>query len=145
MTDEAHNSAQATLATVTVKVDSVGPVVKFVLPTSKHSVRAFKTLKGKATDKGGTGVRNVTVKAVEKRGTAWYGYNAKTQRWIKTGTRTKAFSAARAMVVKTGARHIWTAKLSGLRKGTLVYRAFAKDKVANKSATLTHKATLTRR
>jgi hypothetical protein len=146
LTDEAGNPAPAIATTaVTVKVDSVGPRVKFVLPKSKHSVKAFRTLKGKATDTGGTGVKNVTVKAIEKRGTAWYGYNATTKRWIKASSKARAFTRARAMVVKTAARHIWTAKLSGLRKGTLVYRAFAKDKVANKSATITHKATLTRR
>jgi hypothetical protein len=145
MTDEAHNSAQATLDTVTVTVDSVGPVVRFVLPKSKHSVRAFTTLKGKATDTGGTGVSKVTVKAVEKRGTAWYGYNAKTKRWVKASSKTRAYGRARAAVVSTGARHLWTVKLSGLRKGTLVYKAFARDRVKNKSATISHQATLTRR
>jgi hypothetical protein len=145
MTDEAHNSATATLDTVTVTVDSVGPVVRFVLPRSKHSVRAFTTLKGKATDTGGTGVARVNVKAIEKRGTAWYGYNAKTKRWVKASSKTRAYGRARAAVVSTGARHLWTVKLSGLRKGTLVYKAFARDRVKNKSATISHQATLTRR
>ena len=145
MTDEAHNSAQATLDTVTVKVDSVGPVVKFLLPKNKHSVRAFRTVKGRATDTGGTGVAKVTVKAIEKRGTVWYGYNAKTKTWLKAATKTKALAKARAAVVRTNSRHVWAVTLRGLRKGTLVYRANAMDKVANRSATLTHKATLTRR
>lgn len=145
LTDEAGNPAVAPGTAVHVNVDSTAPVVRFVLPKSKHSVRAFTTLKGKATDTGGTGVSKVTVKAIEKRGTAWYGYNATTKRWVKASTKAKAYSRARAAVVSTGARHLWTVKLSGLRKGTLVYKAFAKDLVKNKSATISHKATLTRR
>ncbi len=145
MTDEAHNSAQATLDAVTVTVDSTGPVVRFVLPKSKHSVRAFRTLKGKATDTGGTGVSKVTVKAVEKRGTAWYGYNARTKTWVKASSKARAYGRARAAIVTTTSSHVWTVTLQGLRKGTLVYRAFAKDLVANKSATVSHQATLTRR
>ncbi|MFZ2012424.1 MAG: hypothetical protein WAV00_01210 [Nocardioides sp.] len=145
ITDEAGNHTELTLAAVTVKVDSVGPRVKLVLPKNKHSVRAFRTIKGKATDTGGTGVKNVTVKAIEKRGTFWYGYNAKTKTWLKAATKTKALAKARVAVVRTNSRHVWAVTLKGLRKGTLVYRAFAKDKVANKSATLTHTATLTRR
>lgn len=145
MTDEAGNHADVTLDTVTVKVDSVGPRVTLLLPKSKHSVRAFRTLKGKATDTGGTGVARVTLKAVEKRGTVWYGYNATTKTWLKAATKTKAFAKARAAVVRTTSTHVWAVTLKGLRKGTLVYKVFAKDKVANKSATITHKAALTRR
>ena len=52
---------------------------------------------------------------------------------------------ARRVVVSRPAPAPLDRKLSGLRKGTLVYKAFAKDKVGNKSATISHKATLTRR
>ena len=145
LTDESGNATALVPVQVTVTADSVGPVVRFVLPKSKHSVRAFRTLKGKATDTGGTGVAKVTVKAVEKRGTAWYGYNARSRTWLKASSKAKAYGRARAAVVTTTSNHVWTVTLRGLRKGTLVYRVFAKDKVANKSATITHQAALTRR
>lgn len=144
ITDEAGNAAAVATSLVTVSADKVAPVVTLTLPRNKHSVRAFRTLRGKATDVG-TGVATVSVKAVEKRGTAWYGYNAKTKTWLKAATKTKAFGRARAAVVTTNSRHQWAVSLTGLRKGTLVYNAFAKDLVANRSATLTHKALLTKR
>jgi hypothetical protein len=144
LTDEAGNPTSLGQFTVTVTADTVAPTLRFVLPRSKHSVKAFSTLRGKATDTG-TGVASVTLKAIEKRGSAWYGYNAQTKRWVKAATKTRAFGRARAAVVKPNSKNAWAVALSGLRKGTLVYRAFATDRVANRSGTLSHQATLTAR
>ena len=55
---------------------------------------------------------------------------------------------SRAAGVDRGRRtrqHRWTGKLRGLRKGTLVYKVWATDAVKNRSATVTHKASLSRR
>jgi hypothetical protein len=145
LTDEAHN-ASAPLATsgVTVTVDSAAPVVKLLLPTAKHSVTAWKTLKGTATDTAGSGVKRVSVRAVEKRGTAWYAYRAGTKTWVKAASKAKAFAKSRALSLATTASHGWAGKLSGLREGTLVYKVKATDNVGNASAVVTHKATLTK-
>jgi hypothetical protein len=143
VSDEAHNSVVVDTTAVVVTADTVAPKVTLTLPKAKHSVKAWKTLRGKATD-GQTGVKKVSLKAVEKRGASWFGYNAKTQKWIKAASKAKAFAVSKAFGLKTDARHRWAAKLAGLKKGTLVYKVWAVDQVGNRSATVTHSATLTK-
>jgi hypothetical protein len=143
--DQAHNVSTFHLSAVTVNVDAVAPVVRLLLPkTHRHSVKAWTTLKGKATDTAGTGVKIVKLNAVEKRGTKWFGYRPATKTWVKAGTKAKAFARSRAFRLTTGTRHLWSAHLAGLRKGTLVYKVSAVDMVNNASKTITHKATLTK-
>jgi len=143
--DQAHNVSTFHLSAVTVNVDAVAPVVRLLLPkTHRHSVKAWTTLKGKATDTAGTGVKIVKLNAVEKRGTKWFGYRPATKTWVKAATKAKAFARSRAFRLTTGTRHLWSAHLAGLRKGTLVYKVSAVDMVNNASKTITHKATLTK-
>jgi hypothetical protein len=142
ITDEAHRSAQVPTSEVVVTADTTGPRVKLTLPRAKHSVKAWKTLRGKATD-AQTGVKSVRLKAVEKRGGSWFGYKAATHTWVKARSKAKAFSRAGAFTLKANARHQWTAKVAKLRKGTLVYKVRATDQVHNTSG-VTHKARLTR-
>ena len=144
VTDEAHNATAYPLAATVVSLDSVGPVVKLTLPRSKHSVKAWRTLRGTATD-AATGVKKVLVKAVELRSGQWFGYNAKTHRWVKAATKAKAYAAAKAVVTTTDGSHRWSATLSRLTKGTLVYKAWALDQVGNRSAVVRHKTLLTKR
>jgi hypothetical protein len=145
ITDESGNAAEVTTSDVTVKADVVAPLLRLLLPTSRtHSVKTWKTLRGKATDAPGTGVKQVSLRAVEKRGTAWYGYRPATKRWVRAATKAGAFKRSRAFSLTTNARHRWSATLAGLRKGTLVYKVSAVDQVKNSSRTLTHKATLTK-
>ena len=67
LSDEAHNlSGDLSTSAVVVSVDKTGPKVKLTVPSAKHSVKAWKTLRGTATD-AGTGVKSVWLKAVEKR------------------------------------------------------------------------------
>jgi hypothetical protein len=144
LTDQAGNSSHPIASsTVTVKVDSAGPVVTVRVPARQHSVAAWKTLHGKATD-AGTGVKSVSLKAVEKRGKKWYGYDATTHRWHKAATKAKAFGRARAFTLTTDAQHRWSAKLAQLRQGTLVFHVSGTDRLGNRSATATHRATLTK-
>lgn len=143
ITDEAHNSTVVPTSEVVVTADTTGPTVKLTLPRAKHSVRAWKTLRGKATDTQ-TGVKRVWLKAVEKRGGTWFGYNAATHTWLKAATKAKAFSRSKAFRLKTDDRHRWAAKLAKLRKGILVYKVRAIDQVKNRSVTLTHRARLTK-
>jgi hypothetical protein len=107
-------------------------------------VKAWKTLHGKATD-AGTGVKSVSVKAVEKRGRTWYAYNAATTTWVKAATKAKALAKTKAIVSTPNARHRWSAKLVGLRKGTLIVKVRATDHVKNRSVVLSRKASLTAR
>jgi hypothetical protein len=144
LTDEAGNAARVKLSAVTVKVDSAAPVVKLRLPRHQHSVLAWRTLHGKATD-AGTGVKRVSTKTVEKRGLSWYGYNARTHRWLKAATQAKAFARSTTFSLRVDGKHRWSAKLAHLRKGTLVSRVWAIDPVKNRSSVLAHRATLTRR
>ncbi len=145
ITDEAHQSAIVQATAVVVTADTVKPVLRLTLPRAKHSVKAWTTLRGKATDTNGSGVKVVSLRAVEKRGTVWYGYQATTKRWVKAATMAKAFAKSRAFSLTTSATHAWSGKLAGLRKGTLVYKVRANDNVGNLSALVTHKASLTQR
>jgi hypothetical protein len=147
ITDEAHNAASPiSTSPVVVSADTASPVVKLLLPkTHKKSVRAWKTLRGTASDTPGVGVKQVSLRAVEKRGTRWYAYKAATKTWVRAATKAKAFAKAGALAMTTSASHGWAGKLVGLKRGTLVYKVSATDQVANVSAVLTHKATLTRR
>lgn len=145
ITDEAGNHQDVVASAVTVELDSAAPVLKLLLAKPRHSVKAWKTLRGTATDAPGTGVKHVSLRAVEKRGTKWFGYRPATKTWVKAATKAGAYQKSRAFALTTGATHRWAAKLVGLRKGTLVYRVSATDQVANVSATLVHKARLTKR
>ena len=146
LTDEAHNaSSPIGTSAVAVSTDTAAPVVKLLLPqTHQHSVKAWKTLRGTATDAPGTGVKRVSLRAVEKRGTVWYAYKSATKTWVKAATKAKAFAKAGALSMVTTASHAWSGKLVGLRKGVLVYKVTATDQVGNASAALTHKARLSK-
>ncbi|WP_151084622.1 PKD domain-containing protein [Nocardioides cynanchi] len=145
LTDEAHNATSPiSSSAVTVTTDSAAPVLKLLLPASLHSVRAWKTLRGTAND-AGVGVKKVSLRAVEKRGTAWFAYQRTTKTWVKAATKAKAFAKTGALSMTTSASHAWAGKLVGLRKGVLVYKVKATDQVGNTSAALTHKVRLSKR
>jgi hypothetical protein len=146
LTDEAHNSAAPIdSSAVLVSADAAAPVLKLRFPRAKHSVKAWTTLRGKATDSPGTGVQKVALRAVEKRGTRWFAYKPATKTWVKATTKAKAFAKSGTLTMHPDSLHRWNGKLVGLRKGTLVYRVTATDNVSNMSARVTHKATLTKR
>ncbi len=146
LTDEALKSSQIDASSsVVVSADTVKPVVRLLLPKAQHSVKAWRTLRGKATDTAGTGVKFVKLRAVERRGTRWYAYKPATKTWVTATTKARAFAKSGTLTVHTTTTHLWAGKLVGLRKGTLVFRVRATDKVGNASAVLTHTATLTKR
>ena len=144
VTDEADNFVTLPTSDLTVTTDTVAPTLKLILPRAKHSVKAWRTLRGKATD-AQTGVKNVSLRAVEKRGGVWFGYNASTQKWLKATSKAKAFGRSKAFSLRTNALHRWAAPLAGLTKGTLVYKTRVIDQVGNRSGTVTHSAKLTQR
>jgi hypothetical protein len=145
ITDEAHNANPVSTSGVEVTADTVGPQVRIAAGKPRHSVAAWRTLHGSATDTAGTGVKTVSLKVVEKRGTTWYGYNAVKHTWVKAATRAKAFKRSTTVTRTTNATHHWSLRLRHLTRGTLVAKAWAVDQVANRSVTVSRTATLTRR
>lgn len=146
LVDDAGNGAVVPAQQVVVRRDGTAPRVTLTLPrTNKASVRSWRTLKGRATDVG-TGVKLVRVKAIEKRGARWYAYKPATGRWVRAGLlRGKAWAAAGSMIVAPSSTGVWKAGLRRLTKGTLVYRATARDRVGNVSRAVLHSQKLTRR
>jgi hypothetical protein len=119
--------------------------VKIAVPKAAvaDEVGSWKRPHGMATDAQGTGVDRVSVRAIEKRSTGWYFYQATTKTWVKVGTKTKAWKRAKAVVADPTAKGAWTVRLVGLKKGTLFVRATATDRSRNVSKPVTHKAVLT--
>ena len=116
-------------------------MVRLSLPKRRLTyVGTWKTLKGRATDTAGTGVARVEVKAVQKRGTAWYAFKPTTRTWVKTTTKARAFAKAGVRKVVPTTTGTWAAALPRLRKGTLVYKVVGVDRAANRSATVTHRS-----
>lgn len=145
LVDEAGKSVEVTTSQVTVKVDATAPKVTVRVPKRKAAyVSSWKTLRGTARDSLGTGVRQVQVRVVQKRGTSWYAYRAPSKRWVRAGsTRTSAMRQTRAAVAvwKQGR---WSTSVARLRRGTIVVAAQATDRVGNASKRVSVKRLLTR-
>lgn len=145
LTDEAGN-ASAPLATSTVVVDTdlARPTVRLTPPTRRTAhVASWRTLKGRAAD-AQTGVRNVKLKAIEKRRTGWRAYQATTCSWVKATSRSAAWKRTVAASVRP-TQGSWSVRLCNLRKGRLLYKARAFDNRANASFWVSKKARLTKR
>jgi hypothetical protein len=147
VTDETGNAATIASSTSTkITADTIAPAVRLTLPrkSKRPSATSWKLLKGKATD-AGTGVASVTVRAVQKRGTRYYAYRPATKRWVRAGTSLavalQKARPARAVLAGSG----WSAGLSRVGLGTLVYQAAGVDKVGNKAKALTYRQKVTRR
>ncbi len=146
VTDEAGNQSDPlSTSVVTVTVDSVAPRVRLTPPKLRvHSVRSWKTLKGRSYDSG-TGVRKVRLRAIEKRGSVWYSYKPLRQTWVRGGTtRAAAWAKTGAAKVSPTTARTWSVKLRYLKKGLLVYKVSSKDNVGNVSAWKLRKQLLTR-
>jgi hypothetical protein len=143
--DEAGNVRSIPAQPVTVRADTVLPVLKVTLPKKavRDEVGAWKKLAGQATDTNGTGVDSVAVLAIEKRATGWYFYKGTSKTWLKVATKAKAWKRAKAAVVDPTAKGAWVVRLAGLKKGTLFVRATATDLAGNVSKPVTQKAVLT--
>jgi len=101
-------------------------------------------VKGRASDGTGSGLSLVQVRVIEKRGKVWYAYRASTHSWVKAGSRAAALRksrAGRAVLVGTS----WSYRLPGVRRGDLVVRLVARDRVGNTSRVLSYAQLLTRR
>jgi 5'-nucleotidase len=143
--DEAGNTREVAAEAVSVEADTVLPLVKLTLPKKgvADEVSSWKKVAGVATDDKGTGVDSVAVLAIEKRATGWFFYKGTTKTWVKTTTKAKAWSRAKAAVADPTAKGVWVVKLAGLRKGKLFVKATATDLAGNVSKPVSHKAVLT--
>lgn len=128
--DEAGESAPRSIGVVSVKLDYTNPTAKLTKPSKKKraKVAAWRTLKGKASDRG-AGVLYTVAAVFQQRGSTWYYY--KGGKWkkgspYKQATVNKAYRYVKP--VRTGA---WSLKLKGLKKGKLVVLYYALDKVGN--------------
>ncbi|MFC7501080.1 Ig domain-containing protein, partial [Nocardioides sp. GCM10030258] len=131
--------------TLGVQADTVRPIATIRVPTgaAAYRVGSWRTLTGKATDSG-VGVKNVRVRVIEKRGTAWYGYRADTGRWVKRSTAARAWNAATARTVSV-TNGVWTSRVAGLTKGRIAVRLRAIDHAGNRSETVRTVHVLNRR
>ncbi|MEO6512987.1 MAG: hypothetical protein ABIO16_18460, partial [Nocardioides sp.] len=143
--DEAGNTGEVAAEAVKVSADTVRPVLKLTLPKNgvAGEVSSWKRLAGTATDDKGTGVAGVTVKAIEKRSSGWFFYQASTKTWSSAATKAKAWKRAKAAVAKVDAKGSWTVRLGGLKKGTLIVKPTAVDLAGNTSKPAPHTAVLT--
>lgn len=145
LTDEAGNtSAPLPTSTVVVDTDLARPTVRLTPPTKRKAyVASWRTLRGRAAD-AQTGVRNVKLKAIEKRRTGWHAYQANSCSWVKATSRSAAWKRTVAANVRPTDGH-WAVTICNLRKGRLLYKARAFDNRANASFWVSKKARLTRR
>lgn len=145
LVDEAGNETLLDAPAVTVKVDATPPKVTVRVPKRKAAhVSSWKTLRGTARDPLGTGVRQVTVQVVQKRGTSWYAYRAPSKRWVRAGsTKASAMRRTRAAVAVWNQGR-WSTSVARLRKGTIVVSAKATDRVGNASKQVSVRKVLTR-
>jgi hypothetical protein len=143
--DEAGNTGEVAAEAVKVSADTVRPVLTLKLPKKgvAGEVSSWKVLSGTATDDKGTGVAGVTVKAIEKRSSGWFFYKATTKTWAPAATKAKAWKRAKGAVAKVDAKGSWTARLAGLKKGTLIVKPTATDLAGNASKPAPHQAVLT--
>jgi PKD repeat protein len=143
LTDLAGNSATVSTTPVTISADTAAPVVAVQRPGHRSSATAWRVLKGHATDGAGTGLATVRVRAIERRGAVWYAYRARTHSWVRAGSRAAALrktGAGRAVIAGSTQ---WSYRLPGVRRGSLVVRLVARDKVGNTSRVLSYSQLLT--
>jgi hypothetical protein len=145
LADEAGNTTTSPASAITVLVDAAAPKVALTVPkTGTRLIRSWAALAGKAVD-AGVGVRYVQVRAIEKRGSSWYAYRPALKKWVNGGsTAAAAWKLAGTARVAPNSAGVWKSKLGGLRRGTLVVRYNAVDKVANSSKWLVRKQLLVR-
>lgn len=147
LTDEAGNVTNVDASTIVAASDEVAPTSAVSRPT-KAAKRASKwrTVRGSATDVAGTGVEVVSIRAVQKRGQAWYAYNALKAKWVKAGSaKASAVRKSRPAEVATTELDTWSYKFGSMRKGKLLLKVQSSDRAGNVSQPVKVSQKLTRR
>lgn len=147
LTDSAGNARTVSAGTVSVRTsgtgsggptarDTAAPSVALVVPARNRSaVSAWRTLRGVASDGSGSGVRYVTVKVIEKRGSTWFAYRSGTHSWVRAASKAAALRRASATRLGVSSTRSFHERLYGLRKGLLEVRFTATDRAGNTSGT----------
>lgn len=139
--DEAGNESEQELD-VEVADDTVAPAVTWRLPKRRLSLRAWRYIRGSAADNQ-TDVDVVRVKMVQRRAGRWVAYRS--GRWVPRATARRAMRAATARQRPVSDLDRWHVRAPRLRRGLLVYRAWATDEVGNVGPKVTRRQRLTRR
>ena len=145
LVDQAGNTVEVETTAVLSKADTVAPTVKVRAPKTRVKyVASWRTVRGTAQDVAGMGVATVRVRAIEKRGAAWFAYRGPSRTWVKAGTKAAAMRKSRLAMVAPTATGAWSSKLVNLRKGTLVLKVQARDRAGNLSKVTTIRKILSR-
>jgi hypothetical protein len=121
----AGESIERSVGTVNVKADYAAPSVKLKVPAKSNRVASWKSVTGTASDKG-AGAYQVAVVLLQLRGKTSYYYNGK--KWIKGKV-----AKAKPIFINVSSKGVWSLKVNGLKKGTLVVAYAGVDKVGNGS------------
>ncbi|GAA0565914.1 ExeM/NucH family extracellular endonuclease [Paractinoplanes ferrugineus] len=119
-----------TVGTVTVKADTIAPVVTLDMPRHPEYAASWWVLTGKVSDEG-LGGEQVKLQLIQERSGSWFYYAG--GRWTKAAT--KADAQAKAQVV-TNLLDLWGSWLTivvGVDRGTLELKYWATDRAGNSS------------
>lgn len=142
LVDAAGNTRTVSAPTVSVSGpppvvrDTSAPSVWLIPPTtSRSSVSSWRVLRGASSDASGTGVRFVTLRVIEKRGSTWFAYRAGSHSWVRATSKAAALRRASATRVVVSSASAFQERLYGLRRGLLEVRFTATDRAGNRSGT----------
>ena len=143
LTDAAGNTRTVSAPTVSVSGqrtpvarDRSAPSVSLVPPsTARSSASSWRFLRGAASDGSGSGVRYVTLRVIEKRGSTWFAYRASSHSWVRATSKAAALRRASATRVVPSSTNAFHERLYGLRRGLLEIRFTATDRAGNRSGT----------
>lgn len=139
LVDEADNSAKYAAGTVVVTRDTTAPTVK-ITNRKSTSLAKWRAVRGTATDTG-VGAATVSMNAIEKTAKGWRAYVG--GRWVKAGTKAKAWKLSRTITVRPVAG-VWKVRLARLKRGKLLVRVRGVDNVGNRTAVVGRAQRLTR-
>jgi len=134
LTDRYGNTNAIALPAVHVLEDRIKPTISITKPAKPSKIASWRVIRGTASDVG-SGLQQVMVLPMEKRGTTWWSYDARKHKWLKGSrsmTQTRARSKAMPLTGVMGANGRWhTSAIKGLTRGTVHIEAVAIDKVFN--------------
>lgn len=135
LTDQFGNFTDKALPTVTVKSDTTAPRVHIRIPlVNPYSVASWRHIRGTASDTG-SGLLEVGVLVIQKRGTIWYIYDFHRKKWIKGYaklSKTIQHVLDEPAFLRTNRYGNWqTPYIVGLRRGPLHVEAIALDNAFN--------------
>ncbi|MEU4217068.1 hypothetical protein [Actinoplanes sp. NPDC026623] len=117
--------------TITIKKDAGKPTVTLRKPSSPSARRSWATVRGTSSD-AASGVRSVSLTAIEKRGSSWYYYTGSA--WKKATSSATAAKKAKILTRTPSSSGAWSTKIKSLAKGTVRFTYSAVDRAGNRSA-----------